>query len=303
MASIIPVPAADPARFALASFVSACGGNPPDWLREEFAEAENALAALNPFRDALARVLPYAESRAEDMDDEARERPDDADVASYRDKAVAAVDDAKALLAGSPAPQTADALSLTAAERDMLGRALSDRMSIYLATRDETERQAATRLLMRLQGHDLKPEPAADVPDIYSGLCSTRAFLLAEAYRHRGQAGASRTWRKDTGMAEGKLFSAAADHLGALIDQLGAILPASSGRADFEVRTVDGADIFEPISSAAPQWLIDGVPDWVPTGDGLCLPKTAGQSYALREELTGQAFSIKHRRPGAREEA
>lgn len=33
----------DPARSALAAFVSACGGNPPDWLREEHAAAENAL--------------------------------------------------------------------------------------------------------------------------------------------------------------------------------------------------------------------------------------------------------------------
>jgi hypothetical protein len=28
---------------ALKSFVAACGGNPPDWLREEFAAAENAI--------------------------------------------------------------------------------------------------------------------------------------------------------------------------------------------------------------------------------------------------------------------
>lgn len=34
----------DPARSALAAFVSACGGNPPDWLREEHAAAEDALA-------------------------------------------------------------------------------------------------------------------------------------------------------------------------------------------------------------------------------------------------------------------
>lgn len=29
---------------ALRDIVGACGGNPPDWLREEFAAAENAIA-------------------------------------------------------------------------------------------------------------------------------------------------------------------------------------------------------------------------------------------------------------------
>ena len=29
---------------ALRGFVAACGGSPPDWLRDEFAAAENAIA-------------------------------------------------------------------------------------------------------------------------------------------------------------------------------------------------------------------------------------------------------------------
>lgn len=57
---------------------------------------------------------------------------------------------------------TETTITLTAAERDLIGRALSDRMSICLATREKAEQDAATRMLMRLQGLNIKPDHVRD---------------------------------------------------------------------------------------------------------------------------------------------
>ncbi|WP_293811306.1 hypothetical protein [uncultured Bosea sp.] len=48
--------------------------------------------------------------------------------------------------------------AITAADRDLLGRAIADRMSISLASNKRNELDAATRMNMRLQGLDLKPD-------------------------------------------------------------------------------------------------------------------------------------------------
>lgn len=66
---------------------------------------DRARDAAEALRDALRAILPYAESRAEDMADRAEEcrKAGDASAAAeegeWADKAVAAVDAAKALLA------------------------------------------------------------------------------------------------------------------------------------------------------------------------------------------------------------
>lgn len=82
--------------------------------------------------------------------------------------------------AASGCAPDAAAVSLTAAERGLLGRALADRMSIALASNKRNELDAATRMNMRLQGLDLKPDhlrgAAADM--------LTQLIRMTELMRH-----------------------------------------------------------------------------------------------------------------------
>lgn len=77
---------------------------------------------------------------------------------------------------------TETTITLTAAERDLIGRALSDRMSICLATREAAERDAATRMLMRLQGLNIKPDYVRDAAPAMLAALHLAKPVCADAY-------------------------------------------------------------------------------------------------------------------------
>ncbi len=179
---------------------------------------------------------------------------------------------------------TETTITLTAAERDLIGRALSDRMSICLATREEAERNAATRMLMRLQGLNIKPDHVRDAaPAMLTALKSAEPFIRSGDVDSRG----------------GKI------ELSRLANIMAAAIAAAEGRepanapkvepapADFEVRHDGKEALFTPVTSAARQWSIDYMPNFVVPSGGAYRTRFTDNINGLRRMIEAEGFTVR----------
>ncbi len=178
------------ARSALAAFVSACGGNPPDWLREEFAAAENALASKPlPHRppagagmgeretlDAIRDLVAAAEQEGWDLTQN-REVLNNAREA-YAALQIVMADDEE----GEEESEPVHAAVATATTDDV-GRYIRDMLDLGCPVIDIAGETAVSRILApgcitEPEGDEIEVFDASDPSNIRIGLASGAVFVV-----------------------------------------------------------------------------------------------------------------------------
>ncbi len=182
------------------------------------------------------------------------------------------------------APQTPDVLALSAAERDVVGRALSDRMSIALATRQDDEHAAATRLHMRLQGLKTKPDASAMTLAALKGLLLVADYDESADGADRGSYDAAMAAAETAiAVAEGRAPQTPESTFYALVSRAVALFP--------EIGTDDelnGGDAVERLGEIVPD-MVAALAGTTQTPDYEALARAAGWSLFRLEDGAGAA--------------